>query len=87
LGLSFNLQKDILDNKAAIGRSPLYLFDAGLGWQWPTSTPTYNLSLGVGLPVFGRDLFSVSTYVANTVGVNGQNTYGLMFTYGSRFSR
>jgi len=87
LALSFNLQKDILDNNAAVGRSPLYLFDAGVGWQWPSSTPTYNLSCGVGLPVLGRDLLSVSTYVANTVGVSGKSTYGVMFNYGIRFSR
>jgi len=87
LGLSFNLQKDILDNNAAIGRSPLYLFDAGVGWQWPASSPTYNVAVGVGLPMFGRDLLSVKSYVANTVGVSGSTTYGLMLVYGNRLSR
>ncbi|PCI43681.1 MAG: hypothetical protein COB41_06525 [Proteobacteria bacterium] len=86
LGLSFNIQKDILDNAPAIGRSPLYLLDSSVGWQWPASTPFYNLALGVGLPIVGRDLLSFRGFIANS-GFSGDARYGLMLTYGSRFSR
>jgi len=89
LGFGFNIQRDMPGNDAAIARSPSYLLDGWLGWQWPDSRPVYNLSVGFGLPLFGGDMLSLKGYLANSMAgsFSRDSSYGVTLWYSYRLSR
>ncbi|RME52377.1 MAG: hypothetical protein D6790_18705 [Caldilineae bacterium] len=89
LGVGLNIRKDRPGNDEAVARTPIYEFDAWLGWQTPGSGPAYSLSLAAGIPVLGRDMLSLRAYVANSfVGsISRESLYGLSLWYSYRFGK
>ncbi|MDX8389572.1 MAG: tetratricopeptide repeat protein [Mariprofundaceae bacterium] len=89
LGIAFNLQKGILANNAAIGRTPNYMLETWLGWQWPSSSFAYSVVAGVGMPLLGRDQLSMRAYVANSTvgGLANEPLYGVALWYSMRYGR
>jgi predicted Zn-dependent protease len=60
-----------------------YRADLGLGWQWPENKAAASFALALGLPIIGRDSFSLYGAVDSSAGA-GQNTsrqIGLRYRY------
>jgi len=89
LGFGFNIQRDIPGNDAAISRTPSYLFDGWMGWQWPGNRLAYNLRAGFGAPLLGQDMLSLNAYLANSISgsSNRDSFYGVALWYSYRLGR
>jgi len=58
------------------------LFDGWAGWLWPDNDASYNLRLGLGTSVFGRDMLSLDGYYANALsGLTDQAYKGIGLSY------
>ncbi|MGB5582098.1 MAG: hypothetical protein WBO93_00630 [Gammaproteobacteria bacterium] len=58
------------------------LFDGWAGWLWPANDASYNVRLGLGTSVFGRDMLSLDGYYANALsGIADQAYKGIGLAY------
>ncbi len=86
LGLGTSFQRNEPGLLSATMMAPNYIADAWAGWLWPSQRFAYNLRLGVGTSLFGRDELSLSAFYANSQGgIPGQAWQGLTLRYNRRF--
>lgn len=58
------------------------LFDGWAGWLWPKNEASYNVRLGLGTSVFGKDMLSLDGYYANALsGITSQAYKGIGLSY------
>ncbi|MBI2779155.1 MAG: tetratricopeptide repeat protein [Gammaproteobacteria bacterium] len=86
LGLGTTFQRNEPGLLPATITAPSYIADAWAGWLWPAQRFAYNLRLGVGTSLFGRDELSLGAFYANSQGgIPGQAWQGLTLRYNRRF--
>ncbi len=86
LGLGTSFQRNEPGLLPTTMMAPSYIADVWAGWLWPSQRFAYNLRLGVGTSLFGRDELSLNAFYANSQGgIPGQAWQGLALRYNRRF--
>ena len=90
LGAGTTLQRDepgaLMTTLPTSTMTHSYIADAWVGWLWPAQHFAYNLRLGLGTSLFGRDELSLNAVHASSLGgVPGQAWQGLTLRYNRRF--